>query len=80
MFEAHPELKDEKVRTETEATIQQYAAKFGYSANDVDRIEDSRLMRLLISASKADGAKVTAKAKQENKIPVSKSLSIFFID
>ena len=71
LFEAHPELKDEKVRAVAETAIVDYASKFGFTPDDVGKIEDSRLMRLLISASKADGAKVTAKAKQEDKTPVT---------
>jgi hypothetical protein len=71
LFESHPELKDETVRAQTEAAIQKYAGKFGFTPDDVGKINDSRLMRLLISASKAEVAKATAKVKQEDNTPVS---------
>jgi len=71
LFEAHPELRDKAVRAEMELGILDYAAKFGFSSDDVAKIEDSRLMRLLISASKGMEAIATAKAKQEDKTPTS---------
>ena len=71
LFEAMPELKDEKVRAQVDAQVQAYAGKFGFTANDLAKVEDSRLMRLLITASKSEVAKSTAKEKQETKIPTS---------
>ena len=71
LFEALPELKDEKVRAQIDQQVQAYAGKFGFTPNDLAKVEDSRLMRLLIAASKSEVAKLTAKEKQETTIPTS---------
>ena len=74
LFEAMPELKDETVRAQIDQQVQAYASKFGFTQKDLAKVEDSRLMRLLITASKSEVAKTTAKEKQETKrIPVSNS-------
>jgi len=75
LFEAMPELKDEKVRAQIDQQVQAYAGKFGFTPKDLEKVEDSRLMRLLISASKSEAAKSTAKEKQETTIPTSNSPS-----
>jgi len=73
LFEAMPELKDKEVRAKVDSQVQTYAGKFGFTPNDLAKVEDSRLMRLLIDASKSEVAKTTAKEKQETKIPASNS-------
>ena len=75
LFEAMPELKDDKVRAQVESDVNTFASKFGFTQNDLAKVEDSRLMRLLIAASKSDVAKHTAKEKQEQRLPVSNSPS-----
>ena len=73
LFEALPELRDEKVRAQVDSDVQAYASKFGFTPNDLAKVEDSRLMRLLIAASKSEVAKSTAIEKQEQRLPVSNS-------
>jgi len=73
LFEAMPELKDEKVRAQVDLDIQAYAGKFGFTPKDLESVQDSRLIRLLISASKSDVAKLKAKEKIEGKTPTSNS-------
>ena len=68
-----PELKDDNVRKQLDQQVSAYTAKFGYTNKDLAKIEDHRLKLLLISASKSEVAKSTAKEKQETKIPVSNS-------
>ena len=69
LFEAMPELKDDKVRQEAAASVNKFASRYGFSASDVDNIEDSRLMRLLIDASRITSAQSTAKEKLEKVAP-----------
>ena len=69
LFEAMPELKDDTVRQEAGARVQRFASKYGYSAQDVAGIDDSRLMRLLIDVSKAEGAVATVKEKLKKTPP-----------
>ena len=75
LFEAMPELKDDKVRAQVESDVQTFASKFGFTPADLAKVEDSRLMRLLIAASKSEVAKSTAIEKQEQRLPVSNSPS-----
>lgn len=69
LFDAMPELKDESVRVETAKAVTEFAGRYGFTPQDVDQIEDSRLMRLLIEASKVTKAQTTAKEKLQNKPP-----------
>ena len=75
LLEAMPELKDEKVRAQVEVDVQKFAGKYGFTANDIAKVEDSRLMRLLIEASKSETAKHTAIEKQDKRLPTSNSPS-----
>lgn len=71
LFEAMPHLKDTKVRAQALTTVNTFAAKYGFTAKEVDNIEDSRLIRLLIDASAFTTAKETVKAKMEDKTPLA---------
>ena len=75
LFEALPELKDEKVRAQVGADVQAFAGKYGFTPKDLDKVEDSRLMRLLIEASRSDKAKFTAKDKKVEQIPTASKTS-----
>ena len=69
LFEAHPELKDDKVRAQVAVDIQAFASKFGITPKEVEAIDDHRIMRMLIAASKTEAAKVAVKDKREVKTP-----------
>jgi len=71
LFEAKPELKDDKVRAQIAADVQQFTGKYGFTPNELEMVEDARLMRLLIDATQANNAKAQAKEKQEKKPPTS---------
>ena len=71
LFEAIPELKDEAYRKTVGENLATHAAKYGISAKEMDAIDDSRVLRLLIDASKASMAKETVKEKQVDKTPVA---------
>jgi len=69
LFEAMPELKDAKVAQEAEARVNQFAGRYGFTAQDVANIDNPNLMRLLIDVSKLDVAKEQAKQKLKDKTP-----------
>jgi len=71
LYSAMPELKDDAVRVQTLTDVQKFATSYGFTSSELDKIEDSRLMKLLIDASKTSVAKTTAKAKQVDKTPTA---------
>ena len=71
LFEAMPELKDEETRIKVGADVKAFASKYGFTQKDLDNVEDSRLMRLLIEASRSDKAKSTVKDKKIENTPKS---------
>jgi hypothetical protein len=71
LFNAVPELKDEKVRVQIAQDVQAFASKYGFTSKEVGDIEDHRLMRMLIEASRTDKAKVTAQEKKVDKTPTA---------
>lgn len=62
LLESMPELKDDTVRTDAWNKVSKLASRYGYSQSEIAQIEDSRLMRLLIDASKKD---ITVKEVQK---------------
>jgi len=71
LYSAVPDLKDEAKRVKIAADVQSYASKYGFTAKDIDGIDDHRLMRMLIDASRTDTAKSSAKEKKVDKTPNS---------
>ena len=69
LLETMPELKDEAVIRQAALDVQKFAMKFGYTANEIAAIEDHRLMRMLITASKVDKAKETVSQKKADTTP-----------
>ena len=72
LFEIMPDLKDDKILTDTVVQVTEYAKKYGVTAKEIDEIQDHRVMRMLIDASRSESAKVTGKEKQVvKKAPVT---------
>jgi len=69
LFEAMPELKDDKVREQAAEQAMAFASKYGFSRNDVANIDDHRLMKLLIEASRVNKAVDTVKDKKVDATP-----------
>ncbi len=63
LLDSMPELKDDETRKATGQLVLNLTTKYGFSQQEVSDITDSRLLRLLIDASKTVGAKETAKKK-----------------
>lgn len=64
LFKAIPELKDDTVRAQAAQDITALAKSYGFSEQEIGNIEDSRLMHLLIDASKGFNAKSSVKDKK----------------
>jgi len=72
LLEAMPELKDEEVRTDAWNKVSKLASRYGYSQSEIAQIEDARLMRLLIDASKKDITVKEVREKLDKKPPPKK--------
>jgi len=64
LFEAMPELKDETVRSEALTRVVNFAGKYGFTPDDINNVDDNRLIRLLIEASATNKSVETVKDKQ----------------
>jgi len=78
LFEVMPELKDEKVLADTVVQVTEYASRYGVTAKEIDAVEDHRVMRMLIDASRSEVVKQKVKAKQTEvkKAPVTTKPSV----
>jgi hypothetical protein len=75
LYKALPELNDEKVRIQIAHDVQSFASKYGITSKEIEGIEDHRIMRMLIEASRTDKAKTTAKEKKVDKTPTASKAS-----
>ena len=69
LLEKMPELQDEEVAVEAGNRVNQFASKYGFTAQDVAGIEDPRLMHMLIEVSKQNIAVDKVKAKLDKTPP-----------
>lgn len=73
LFESMPELKDEKIRSETALMVQKMTSDFGIPKNHLENVGDANVMKMLITLSKMYSAKDTVKTKMQDKTPKSSS-------
>lgn len=71
LFESMPELRDEKVRTETAQMVQKMTSDFGIPKNHLESVDDANVMKMLITLSKMYSAKDTVKTKMQDNTPKS---------
>jgi hypothetical protein len=71
LFESMPELKDDKVRTETAQIVQKMVSDFGIPSNHLENVDDANVMRMLITLSKMYSAKDSVKTKMADNTPRS---------
>ncbi len=64
LLEAVPELKDDETRVKFASLVNKTGAKYGFSASEIDQIDDHRLIRMMIDLSNGNAAKETASQKK----------------
>jgi len=69
LFERLPELKDDKVRSETAERLNGFISNYGFTPADLNNVDDSRLMHLIIEASKLYEMKGKASEKRIDTAP-----------
>jgi len=69
LFNKLPELKDDAKRAETAEQLSGFISQFGFTPNDLNYVSDSRLMHMLIEASKLYQMKGNAKGKRIDTAP-----------